>query len=52
MFGNRTGAIKCHIPTNLASAQMAGFVVQPVESDKHGNISYKDLTAKVIFKKF
>jgi glycine dehydrogenase len=32
--------------TNPASAQLAGFNVQPVESDKHGNISYKDLTAK------
>lgn len=31
----------------LASAQLAGFNVQTVESDKHGNISYKDLVAKV-----
>jgi len=42
----------CLIPmsahgTNPASAQLAGFNVQVVESDKHGNISYKDLTAKV-----
>ncbi|CAD5212806.1 unnamed protein product [Bursaphelenchus okinawaensis] len=42
----------CLIPmsahgTNPASAQLAGFKVQVVESDKHGNINYKDLAAKV-----
>jgi glycine dehydrogenase len=41
----------CLIPTsahgtNPASAQLANFKVCPVESDKHGNINYKDLTAK------
>uniref|UniRef100_A0AC35FFB4 Glycine cleavage system P protein n=1 Tax=Panagrolaimus sp. PS1159 TaxID=55785 RepID=A0AC35FFB4_9BILA len=42
----------CLIPTsahgtNPASAQLANFKVCPVESDKHGNINYKDLCAKV-----
>lgn len=32
--------------TNPASAQLAGFKVLPVESDRHGNINYKDLSAK------
>ncbi|KAL6735607.1 hypothetical protein Aduo_006030 [Ancylostoma duodenale] len=41
----------CLIPTsahgtNPASASMANMKVVPVESDKHGNISYKDLAAK------
>ena len=33
--------------TNPASAQLANFKVCPVDSDKHGNINYKDLSAKV-----
>ncbi|KAF8363185.1 gldc-1, partial [Pristionchus pacificus] len=42
----------CLIPssahgTNPASAQMANMKVVPVASDHHGNIDYKDLTAKV-----
>lgn len=42
----------CLIPTsahgtNAASAQMANFKVCPIEADKHGNISYKNLAAKV-----
>jgi glycine dehydrogenase len=42
----------CLIPvsahgTNPATAHMANFQVVPVESDKHGNINYKDLSAKV-----
>uniref|UniRef100_A0A914H3A8 Glycine cleavage system P protein n=1 Tax=Globodera rostochiensis TaxID=31243 RepID=A0A914H3A8_GLORO len=41
----------CLIPvsahgTNPATAHMANFRVVPVESDKHGNINYKDLAAK------
>ncbi|KAI1726951.1 glycine cleavage system p-protein [Ditylenchus destructor] len=41
----------CLIPTsahgtNPASAQLANFKVCPVESDKHGNVNYKDLSAK------
>ncbi|KAI6232700.1 hypothetical protein M3Y99_00993800 [Aphelenchoides fujianensis] len=41
----------CLIPmsahgTNPASAQLAGFRVQTVDSDRHGNISYRDLSAK------
>ncbi|KAH7730189.1 glycine dehydrogenase [Aphelenchoides avenae] len=41
----------CLIPTsahgtNPASAQMVNFKVLPVESDKHGNVNYKDLSAK------
>ncbi|KAF1570129.1 UNVERIFIED_CONTAM: Glycine dehydrogenase (decarboxylating), mitochondrial, partial [Eudyptes robustus] len=42
----------CLIPmsahgTNPASAQLAGFKVMPVESDRHGNINFKDLSAKI-----
>lgn len=33
--------------TNPASAQMAGMKIVVVESDKHGNIDYKDLKMKV-----
>uniref|UniRef100_A0A0N5ATR5 Glycine cleavage system P protein n=1 Tax=Syphacia muris TaxID=451379 RepID=A0A0N5ATR5_9BILA len=41
----------CLIPssahgTNPASAHMANMRVIPVEADRHGNISYKDLSAK------
>ncbi|VDD93647.1 unnamed protein product [Enterobius vermicularis] len=41
----------CLIPTsahgtNPASAHMASMKVIPVESDRHGNISYQDLSAK------
>nr|CAD2200260.1 unnamed protein product [Meloidogyne enterolobii] len=41
----------CLIPvsahgTNPATAHMANFKVVPVESDKHGNINFKDLSAK------
>uniref|UniRef100_A0A0N4Z659 Glycine cleavage system P protein n=1 Tax=Parastrongyloides trichosuri TaxID=131310 RepID=A0A0N4Z659_PARTI len=41
----------CLIPssahgTNPASASMANFKVVPVESDRHGNINYKDLSMK------
>ncbi|KAL3078902.1 hypothetical protein niasHS_014684 [Heterodera schachtii] len=41
----------CLIPisahgTNPATAHMSNFRVVPVESDKHGNINYKDLSAK------
>ncbi|CAK5087921.1 unnamed protein product [Meloidogyne enterolobii] len=41
----------CLIPvsahgTNPATAHMANFKVIPVESDKHGNINFKDLSAK------
>lgn len=34
--------------TNPATAHMANFKVVPVESDKHGNINYKDLASKVM----
>lgn len=37
--------------TNPASAHLANFRVCPVISDKHGNINYKDLSAKVRFLK-
>ncbi|KHN85426.1 Glycine dehydrogenase [decarboxylating], mitochondrial [Toxocara canis] len=42
----------CLIPvsahgTNPASAHMAGMKVVVVDSDRHGNINYRDLTAKV-----
>ncbi|KAK0393196.1 hypothetical protein QR680_000093 [Steinernema hermaphroditum] len=42
----------CLIPssahgTNPASAQLANMRVVPVESDRHGNINFKDLSAKV-----
>uniref|UniRef100_A0A914VN68 Glycine cleavage system P protein n=1 Tax=Plectus sambesii TaxID=2011161 RepID=A0A914VN68_9BILA len=42
----------CLIPssahgTNPASAQMAKMKIVPVGADKHGNIDWKDLTAKV-----
>lgn len=42
----------CLIPesahgTNPASAHMAGMKVVVVDSDRHGNVNYRDLTAKV-----
>uniref|UniRef100_A0A7E4V1I6 Glycine cleavage system P protein n=1 Tax=Panagrellus redivivus TaxID=6233 RepID=A0A7E4V1I6_PANRE len=42
----------CLIPTsahgtNPASAHLANFEVKVVESDRHGNINFKDLSAKV-----
>ncbi|CAK5080083.1 unnamed protein product [Meloidogyne enterolobii] len=41
----------CLIPvsahgTNPATAHMANFKVVPVESDKHGNINFRDLSDK------
>lgn len=43
----------CLIPvsahgTNPASAHMAGMKVVGVDSDRHGNINFRDLSAKVI----
>ncbi|VDK29315.1 unnamed protein product, partial [Anisakis simplex] len=43
----------CLIPesahgTNPASAHMAGMKVVVVDSDRHGNVNYRDLTAKVL----
>lgn len=54
-LSNRFDFKICLIPTsahgtNPASAHMASMKVIPVESDRHGNISYQDLSAKVLYK--